>query len=217
MDKELQLKQTFAQRLEKLLSLRGYPELKAGRNVNLATNLHKFGENVQPSTVYKWLKGQIPSPYYLKILAEELRTTSDYLLGLSDVPDNLQPSKLPISTLKARWHPVDKTPVPFNIPAPKLPQKVDLAGLWANRLGHDGTPTKELVIFDQADKTLQGNQLYLASYSGVLHPFTVERHGPYLIRLWDDGGSMFYETEMAHFQDGNAEVLGRVVWRLPYP
>lgn len=72
----------FSRRLLTVVEARGYPKNNFGRNTTLANEL-----GISAPYVYKLFHGQIGSPYTLKLLAIHLRTTTDYLLGLSDVMD----------------------------------------------------------------------------------------------------------------------------------
>ena len=212
----MELRTEFSRRLEVLVDARGYPKTNYGRNSRLSKDL-----GVSEPYVYKLFHGHICAPPLLVKLVTVLRSSTDYLLGLTD--DMNEPGV--DSTLKeviARSWIAYGTPADhFNVavPAAEEARFATLRGLWAKKKTIKHQYDLELVIYDQDVTSLIDGQSYLVSLDNSLQIRTLERVEPNLARMWvpnfDVQTTVFIDSESGAEQAGSSTstFVGRVVSR----
>ncbi|MFC3110206.1 hypothetical protein ACFQAT_26000 [Undibacterium arcticum] len=209
-----EFRKEFSRRLEMLVEARGYPKTNFGRNKILAKQLE-----VTPAYVYKLFHGQMGSTLLLPKIAKTLNTTTDFLLGLTDVMDRVIGEQRETELIVRHWHPIDRTEPHFDLPVSvEDPCQRTLKGMWAYCRDIFGSYDRELVIYDVAATQLVNRATYLVVIDDIVQLRTATIIDSESAMLWFEQHDIFtiVPSHGAASESGmrkECAVLGTVVAR----
>jgi hypothetical protein len=207
----------FAARLGALLDARGYPNKNYGRNTKLAEDL-----DIIPTLSHKILNGQLPKPDLLRRLCEVLNTTTDYLYGMTDIPDRTKATEMPSAReqqalITRFWKPDGTCMREIDLPLPTFfSASSQLKGFWARRPDEGDKGLLEFVAYDSSDTNLRDGHHYLMDIDGIPQIRQVEMLDKPMCRIWFHNQQFPMALNMETMRLQNKElckILGKIVFR----